>query len=201
MSPAVRAASPPTAVIGCWAVSVAAGAYLLITPRPTDREPSSLSPYSVAAYLRDVAPADAQDVRVNGLYGSGHSGAWQFVAHVTWRDASGALAGGTTNLPILAGGSAVESNFGPSRIEREHRVGWPIADLDDVLDSFDKVDAALAFVEFEPTTADAVVTACVGNRAAPASCVVRRRDARVVSRDSAHLVDDPLLGPLAVRRA
>ena len=200
MSPAPRPVSPPKAVVGCWAVSVAAGVYLVITPTGSTREPSALSPYSVAAYLREVAPDDARDVRVNGLYGSGHGGAWQFIAHLTWREPEGEIAGGTTNLPILAGGNSIQSSFDAERLDHEHAIAWSLDDLDSVLDSFDDVDAPLAMVEFEPTGTSAVITHCGGDRTEPAACEVRQRDGDVVSRERIELTDEPLQGPLAVQR-
>lgn len=200
MTPVARPASPPRAVVGCWAISVAAGVFLVATPWSLDREPSALSPYSVAAYLTRVAPAGARDVRVNGLYGSGHGGAWQFVAHVTWRDSSGEIAGGTTNLPILAGGSALASAFDVERLKQEHTIGWSVEAIDSVLDTFDDVDASLALIEFEPTGHDAVITQCAATRSGTGSCQTLGRNARVLSRASAELTDDPLAGPLAVQR-
>ena len=104
MTPAARRPGVPRAIAATWALSALLGGIAVgvaaARPKP---QPRTLSPRTVARYLTDIAPAARADVRVNGIYGSGHAGAWQFVAHVTWRTADGTIDGGVTNLPILAG--------------------------------------------------------------------------------------------------
>lgn len=104
MTPAARRPGVPRMVVMTWALSaLLGGAAVGVAATRPEPLPRTLSPYTVARYLTDIAPAARDDVRVNGIYGSGHRGAWQFVAHVTWRAADGTIDGGVTNLPLLAG--------------------------------------------------------------------------------------------------
>jgi hypothetical protein len=180
---------------------VAAGAVLLaVGPVAPAREPAELSPYSLAAYLQRVAGPGARDVRVNGFYGSGHSGAWQFVAHLTWRDATGAVRGGTTNLPQLAGSEALISAAEPDRLTREQAHGWTLNAVDDVLDRLDAVSSRLAMVELEIDSSGHGDVLFCRAPASHARCETRSSSGHRVAAFRARLVDEPLSGALSVHR-
>lgn len=191
-------------VVGCWTLSVVAGAALLAVgptaPRP---EPSELSPYSLAAYLTRVAGPDARQVRVNGVYGSGHSGAWQFTAHLSWRDADGLVQGGTTELPGLAGNPALQSDFDSERLGVEQEVGWSMSDLDRALDRLSGVNDRLAMLELEirPDGSGDVVACRSAGTDDTATCRSVDRDARTGERFDARLTDEPHANALSVRRS
>lgn len=203
MSPTPRPARAPTLVAGCWALSVVSGAALLAVgptePRP---EPAELSPYSLAAYLQRIAGPQAQPVRVNGVYGSGHAGGWQFTAHLSWRDPTGAVRGGTTKLPQLAGTPAVASDFSTERLEAEQRIGWTMTELDAALDKLTGVNDPLAMLELEirPEGSGNVVSCHADATAAPASCRSVRRDGDLGPLVSGRLTDAPLADALSVQR-
>jgi hypothetical protein len=191
-------------VAGCWSLSVVAGAALLAVgptaPRP---EPAELSPYSLAAYLTRVAGPDAQQVRVNGVYGSGHSGAWQFTAHLSWRDADGAVQGGTTELPGLAGNPALQSDFDSERLQVEQEIGWSMSDLDRALDRLSGVNDRLAMLELEirgDGSGDVIACRSAGTEQA-GTCRSVDRNARTGERFAARLTDEPLANALSVRRS
>ena len=112
----------PRLIAGSWTASVLTGAALLaLGAHPARPEPDALSPYSLAAYLRRLAGPAATDIRINGVYGSGHHGAWQFVAALTWRTPEGTITGGTTSLPQLAGAPTLTQHL-------RHRPPQPGAD-------------------------------------------------------------------------
>jgi hypothetical protein len=167
-----------------------------------DPQPRTLSPRTVTRYLADITPAARDDVRVNGIYGSGHNGAWQFVAHVTWRTADGTIDGGVTNLPVLAGEPPWDSPVDPSRFPNEHRVGWTLNDLASVLARVESTDDDLALVELEVTEARDSVIACHAVRDdVLGRCVERDRQRREMRRFYTQLTDDPLGQATAVQRA
>lgn len=194
--------SPPGVVVACWAGAVVAGAALLVIgPTAPRREPAALSPYSLAAHLRRVAGPEAKDVRVNGVYGSGRAGAWQFVAHITWVDATGGVRGGSTTLPQRAGQSPFSSDLDDARLRAEHRIGWSVAQLDVVLDRMSDVRSPLAMIELEiaPIGSSDLVE-CHGTAAA-ARCTARRRDGSTENRFVDRLIMLPSGDALSVRRA
>src|SRR4051794_37641138 len=127
----VRPVAPPRWVSGAWALSVLAGGAFLLVGTAESSEPTGLAPATVSRYLEDAADPAARDIRVNGLYGSGHVGAWQFVAHITWHDAAGGIHGGTVTLPQQAGRPAVRSEFDDQRLSREEAIGWRLQRLND----------------------------------------------------------------------
>jgi len=195
-----RAGHAPRPVIGCWAVSAIAGLALVgLGPHPT-REPNALSPYSLAGYLHRAAGPDARDIRVNSFYGSGHHGAWQFIAHLTWRTPDGQIAGGVTSLPELASAAAWDSNFDGDRLVTEQQLGWTLDTLDRVLDAFDSVDAPLAMLNLDIVTGQsAEVVHCHSRSGRSGTCEARGQDGR---RRTFHdeLLDEPLLGAASVQR-
>lgn len=203
MTPAARRPGVPRAIAVTWALSALLGgiAVGIAAARP-EPQPRTLSPRTVARYLAEIVPAARDDVRVNGIYGSGHTGAWQFVAHVTWRTADSTIDGGVTNLPILAGEPPWDSPVDQSTFPHEHEIGWTLDQLADVLRRVTDADADLAMVELEVTEARDSVIACHGRRAdLLGHCIERDRQGRELRRFHAHLTDDPLGQATAVQRA
>src|SRR5438270_242487 len=133
MTLAARTAQAPRWVTACWAVAAVGGAVLVLSSSPTQASQHTLGPSTLASYLQRVVGPHAHEVRVNGVYGSAHDGAWQFVAHLTWRDAAGSIHGGTTDLPTLAGAATLPSEFGDGRLSAEEDIGWSLHTLDLVL--------------------------------------------------------------------
>lgn len=127
MRPRARVPAPPVQVRMTWAASLASGLLLIgLGPVPRAPLPDGLVPATVTRYLEEMLPTDARNVRLNNLYGSGHSGAWQFKAHVTWRDGANAIHGGATNLPQLVGAGPVDLEFDETKLEREEQIGWTL---------------------------------------------------------------------------
>jgi hypothetical protein len=197
-----RPHAAPRVVIGCWAASLAVGALLLaVGPNAPAREPTELGPYSLAAYLERVVGPDARDVRVNSFYGSGHSGGWQFVAHVTWLDTGGVVRGGTTSLPQLAGSEPLVSEADSGRLVKEQQIGWTLDDVDNVLDRLDHLDARFALLELEiPESGRGDLVFCRAE-SSDGQCEARSRAGQRTRQFADRLSDEPLLGALAVQRA
>ena len=202
MNPAPRPHTAPALVAGCWTLSVLSGAALVaIGPTEPRPEPDSLSPYSLAAYLRGVADPDARQVRVNGLYGSGHAGAWQVTAHISWLDPTGGVQGGTTTLPQLAGTATLDTDLDTSRLQAEHDIGWSMQDLDAALDRLDGVSDPLAMLELEilPDGSGRVLS-CRSASPGPATCQLASRDRDVRPTGGETLTDIPAGGALSIQR-
>jgi hypothetical protein len=201
---APRPTRAPALIAGCWSLSVVAGAALLavgpVAPRP---EPAELSPYSLAAYLSRVAGTDARDIRVNGVYGSGHGGAWQFTAHLSWFDADGVVRGGTTTLPQLAGSDPLQSDLDDARLQAEQDIGWSLADLDAALDQLSGVSDPLAMLELEilPDGAGDVTSCHSTAPGVAARCRTISRDGELGPAFADELTDSPLADALSVQRA
>lgn len=203
MRPSARRPGVPRAIAVVWALSVLLGgtAVGVAAARP-EPQPRTLSPRTVARYLAGIAPAGRDDVRVNGIYGSGHAGAWQFVAHLTWRTADGSIDGGVTNLPILAGEPPWTSPVDPSTFSHEHEIGWTLDQVADVLARAEGADDDLAMVELEVTATRDSVVACHGRRADQVGrCVERDRNGNRLRQFDTPLTDDPLGQATAVQRA
>ena len=202
MRPAARRPGVPRGIAVTWALATLVGGITVgVAAARPEPQPRTLSPRTVARYLAGIAPAPRDDVRVNGVYGSGHSGAWQFVAHVTWRNADGMIDGGVTNLPVLAGEPAWGSPIDRSRFDSEHAMGWTVDELATVLARLDDTDDDLELVELEITAVRESVIACHGRRADMLGhCVERDRRGREVRTFDAPLTDDPLGQALAVQR-
>jgi hypothetical protein len=203
MTPAARRPGVPRAIAVTWALSALLGGVTVgVAAARPEPQPRTLSPRTVTRYLAEITPAARDDVRVNGIYGSGHKGAWQFVAHVTWRTADGAIDGGVTNLPILAGEPPWASPVDSSRFPDEHGIGWTLDDLASVLARVESTDDHLALVELEVTATRDSVIACHAARAdALGRCIERDRRGREVQRFDAYLTDNPLGQATAVERA
>lgn len=203
MSLTPRPVRAPVLIRGCWALSVVSGAALLAVgptaPRP---EPTSLSPYSLAAYLSRAAAPDAQQIRVNGVYGSGHDGAWQFTAHLSWRDPTGTVGGGTTTLPQQAGSAALDSDVDADKLEAEQEIGWTLTELDAALDKLTGISDRLAMIELEIRgDGSGQAVSCHSPAVdAEAACRRVRRDGELGPTFPGTLTDSPLGEALSVRR-
>jgi hypothetical protein len=203
VTPAVRGLGVPRAVAAAWALSALLGgtAVGVVATRP-EPQPRTLSPRTAARYLAEIVPAPRADVRVNGIYGSGHTGAWQFVAHVTWRTADGTIDGGVTDLPILAGGDPLDSPVDPATFPHEHEIGWTLDQLDAVLRHVGDVDADLAMVELEVTATRDTVIACHSRRGeALGHCTERARNGKRLRQFDQRLTDEPFGQATAVQRS
>lgn len=201
MTPEARRRAVPRAVVLSWVLStLLGGSVVAATVAGSAAQPRTLSPTTLAGYLAEVAPARADDVRVNGVYGSGHSGAWQFVAHLTWRDED-VIRGGVTNLPALAGGAAVDSPVDESSLAAEHEIGWTLRQLNAVLSRLEGTDDALAMLELEiTTTRDSFIACHSARRASTGYCTEHQRTGDVIRRFSAALSDEPSGDAHSVRR-
>lgn len=194
-----RPFATPRIVISSWLVFVLTGA-ALVAQAAWEPELSALQPATLDRYLARVAAPDARDIRVNGVYGSGHGGAWQFVAHVTWRTAAGRVEGGNTTLPQRAGSPAVTSDFGPTRLQDEEDRGWSLSDLRTTLRDLPGVGDPLAMLALEiPTGETGTVVSCRAAEAGPADCATRTRTGHV-SRFGDGLTNRPELDALSVQR-
>ena len=202
MTPRPRPTRAPRCITACWGLSVLAGAALgLLGPHPAQPELQSLSPFTVTSYLQRIAGPDARDIRVNGLYGSGHQGAWQFVAHLTWRTADDEVAGGTTSLPQLAGQRALDSAFSADRLTTEEQLGWTLNELDALLDKTSGSDDDLALVDLEiPLTGHPSLISCHAHHDNQGHCQSRRRSGRRIESTSEMLLDQPELAGISVQR-
>lgn len=220
LGPAPRPSRPPRPVVACWVLAVAAGGALIgITgahhlSKSGQGSTVGLAPSTVASYLTAAAGPDAREVRINGVYGSGHDGAWQFVAHLTWRDPAGRLESATTQLPEQAGIHTPDPSLTGSRLTDEQRIGWTPAQLDAALAADPNLDRApLASLELQTADTDAALTTCTASTAShagtaavpasasgvPAGCVTQRRDG-TRNRFTDTLRDSPAGGPLSVQR-
>lgn len=220
--PGPRPARPPRPVIACWAFGLAAGAVLIgLTGAHHLTGPggqtAGLAPSTLARYLQAAAPPGASDVRINGVYGSGHAGAWQFVAHLSWRTPSGQLQSATTQLPQQAGTSTPDPSLAGARLADEQRIGWTPAQLQAALAADPSLDSAvLGSLELQTADADSTLTTCtpIGGPVPPvsgaagdgalgagqaSSCVTQRPDGSR-SRFADVLRDSPAGGPLSVQR-
>lgn len=204
-----RRRRPPQWVHGCWAASVLAGAALLAGAGAPTRAAGPAAapalaggpavPATVAGALARAAGADPGQVRVNGLYGSGHGGAWRFIAHLSWPGPGGSLRGGTVLLPDQ--GAAGPDTMDPATLDVEHRRGWTLGQLSAALAALPRPAAPLALVDLEITGGSADLVACQAGRPGPGSCQQRGRDGRVLRAFTDQLADRTDAGPLAVQRA
>lgn len=208
MTPSLRAARPPRWVIGSWLVSVLAGAALLIGagggagPRPG----TALDPATLVGYLQRSAPPDAAALRINAAYGSGHGGAWQFVAHLSWLAADGSVHGGTVELP-QQGGGVTEDPPGTPALRDEQRLGWTPAELSGALRMGGGttrgrgMPQALAMLELEIGASHSGLVGCHGRAADAAACAEHIRSGKQIRTFSDRLLDHASAGPLSVQRA
>jgi hypothetical protein len=152
-------------------------------------------------YLADAAGSGVSDIRVNGVYGSGRHGAWQFVAHLTWRQRDGSVGGGIVSLPQYAGAPAADSPFTAGRLANEERAGWTLPQLRDRTTGLPGTDATLALLELEITPSnDGTLTFCSATRIGSARCIGEMRDGRR-RLFTANVALSSENGPLSVHRA
>ncbi|HEX8001330.1 MAG TPA: hypothetical protein VF519_01395 [Mycobacteriales bacterium] len=175
-------------VVAAGVVAISGGPLVGI---PDALRQDGLTARTLARLLADATPEGATDVRVNGFYGSAHEGTWQFVAHLTWREADGAVHGGGTELPQNGGQPPIPSDLSEDELAREHRIGWTVTRLRHALRDVEIGDADLAMIELEitPEKKPSVVL-CSADRTDPAATCVERDDrGRVVRRFTDQLVD------------
>jgi hypothetical protein len=169
---------------------------LLLNPA-TAETTVGLAPSTVTGYLRAAAPV-TDEIRVNGIYGSGHRGAWQFVAHITWRDGI-SIKGGTVNLPQLAGQPALTSEAGEARLTFEHGIGWSLDRLDGALEHIGGVSDGVAVVELElPQSGIASLVSCHASQPGPAVCRQQGDSAAGPREFRGTLTDEPFRDALSV---
>lgn len=187
-------------------LAVAAGAILLsgasVVAVPDALRSDGLTARTLARLLGNATPDGATDVRVNGFYGSSHEGAWQFVAHLTWREADGAIHGGSTELPQNGGQPPIPSNLSDDELAREHQIGWTVSRLRPALRDVDIADADMAMIalEIKPEATPTVVVCSSGRTDPAAACVERDDRGRVVRRFTDRLVDVPGWDAISVQR-
>lgn len=202
MKPAPRPVRPPARMLAAATGVVAISGGTLVGIPDVLRQ-DGLTARTIAQLLTSAVPTDARDVRVNGVYGSAHKGTWQFVASLTWRTADGTIGGGTTELPQHGGQPPIPSEFGPERLEHEHRIGWTIARLRHAMRHIDIGNEPLAMVELEITADEQpTVLACsaAGTESA-ASCTEYDANGDVTRRFTDRLVDVYGLDAVSVQRA
>ena len=147
MKPAPRPVRPPNTLLSVAAGIVNISGVALFAGAPVTSSDSGLSPRTIARHLANTAPVGARDVRISGVYGSGHRGTWQFTGFVTWVDALGATQGGGTELPQNGGQPVIDIGFSAERLATEHRIGWTTDQVERALSGFGDLDAGLAMVE------------------------------------------------------
>lgn len=202
MRPAPRPVGPPTRLLSVVAGAVTiSGAALVGVPDAAVE--SGLTAHTVARALGDAVPPSIHDLRVNGVYGSEHKGTWQFVAHMTWRGADGAVHGGSTELPQNGGQKLVASELTQDQLNHEEQMGWTIDQLAHALRKMDVDGATLAMVDLEITANEgSTLVACSAAAAAgAASCAQYDTTGEVSKRFRDRLLDVPELNAISVQRA
>ena len=160
-----------------------------------------LTARTIARLLVAATPDGATDVRVNNVYGSAHEGTWQFLAHLTWREADGSVHGGATELPQNGGQPPIPSELTQDRLEQEHRIGWTITRLRRALHGADIGEVALAMMELAITPdKPATVVVCAADNAGIATCTERNDRGHVTRRFTDRLVDLPGWDAISVQR-
>lgn len=202
MRPAPRPVRPPAQMLAAAAgiVAISGGALVGV---PDSRRADGLTPQTIAHFLTGAVPPGARDVRVNGVYGSGHKGTWQVIASFTWREADGSIEGGTTQLPQRGGQPPLASEFPQERQQLEHSIGWSLQRLDKALRHVDVGSAALAMIELAITADEgATLIACSApGTEAEASCAEYGADGDVDRRFADRLLDVSGLEAVSVQRA
>lgn len=197
-----RAGLPRGLALGSAVASSVCGLVLVVAgPTVSAPAPRGLVPATVVDHVLRQLPADSRNIHFNGLYGSGHTGAWEFVAHLTWRDGMGRLHGGRVNLPETAGQAPLNSSFGLTRLQQEERIGWKPNTLARILRQLPQGEAPLALVEFVPDAGLRVapVVHCSGPGAGVAGCTGLHSSGGPL-RFSDELVEVPAGRALSVQR-
>jgi hypothetical protein len=201
VTPAPRPAHPPARLLAVAAGIVAISGGALVAVPNAGGVDSGLSPRTVARHLAASAPPGARDVRIGGVYGSGHRGTWQFTGFLTWRNASGAIDGGSTELPQQGGQPALDMSFTPERLTSEHAIGLTAKDTTQVLSGIDDLDAELAMLEIAITTDGMTIVSCTAlSTASQAACAGYDQSGRVQRRFDDRLFEVPGLDGLSVQR-
>lgn len=202
MNAAARPVRPPERLLGvAFGVVAVCGAALVAVPSAGGSD-SGLSPRTIARHLANTAPAGAHDVRISGVYGSGHRGTWQFTGFVTWLDGTGATRGGATELPQHGGQPTIDLGFPAERLATEHRIGWTSRQVERALSGFRDLDAGLAMVEIAVTVEATTVIGCAAaSTDVGTTCAQFDSRGRVVRRFTDRLVDVHGLDAISVQRA
>jgi len=191
-----RLVRPPRVVVGAWGVGTLTGALLLVLPAGV-AVPQAQAPADLAEGLARVMPPGAHDVRVDYVYDSGHDGVWQSGAHLTWRDASGALRGG-----FVVGLAPPATQPATATLRAEHANGVPLAALAQLAARVPAPPGALQLWDLEgPDSGPLTLVACAAPAPGPGGCVAATSPGRPLGRWADTLVDDPAQRELSVARA
>jgi hypothetical protein len=165
--------------------------------------PAGLTPSTVVDQLSRIVPDAASGVRINNVYGSGHGGAWQFVAHLSWHGRDGSLRGGAAVLPQRAGQPPLDTRFPASRLAVEEKIGWTLDELSSATADLPATSAPLAMLEYAPTpeTHDALTYCRASGTGVTARCVRRDGAGDRSGAFTNRLTDDPSRDELSVQRA
>jgi hypothetical protein len=179
MNAAARPVRPPERLLGlAFGVVAVSGAALVAVPS-TGSADAGLSPRTVARHLAAAAPRAARDVRISGVYGSGHRGTWQFTGFLTWRDPSGTIQGGSTELPQHGGQPAIDLTFTAERLSSEHALGLTASGIQRALSGVDHLDFELAMVELAITADGMTAVSCTAESTeTDAACIEYDRSGR-----------------------
>ena len=201
MNAAARPVRPPGRLLAvAFGVVAVCGAALVAVPS-TGSADTGLSPRTVARHLAAAAPRGARDVRISGIYGSGHRGTWQFTGFVTWRDDSGAIHGGGTELPQNGGQPTIDLDLGAERLATEHVIGWTERRVARALSGVRDVDAELAMVSLEMLPTSVTLVGCsAASTSASARCGTFDDKGRVTASFTDRLVEHPGEDAVSVKR-
>lgn len=193
MRPAPRPVRPPSRFLSIAAGIVTVSGVALFAGAPVASSDSGLSPRTIARHLANTAPAGAREVRISGVYGSGHRGTWQFTGFVTWQDEAGTVQGGGTELPQNGGQPSIDLGFSAERLATEHRIGWTTRRVEQALSGFRDLDAGLAMIEIAITAEATTVIGCAAaSTDVTATCASFDLRGRVIDRFADRLLDTGL---------
>jgi hypothetical protein len=202
MRPAPRPVRPPNRLLSIAAAVVTLSGVALFAGAPSASSDSGLSPRTIARHLANTAPAGANDVRISGVYGSGHRGTWQFTGFVTWLDPAGTIQGGGTELPQNGGQPAIDLQFTAEQLATEHRIGWTAGQVEQALSGFRDLDASLAMVDISITDESSTVVGCAATSTdVTARCAQFDSRGPVVRQFTDRLVEIPGTDAISVQRA
>jgi hypothetical protein len=201
VTPAPRPVRPPRRLLAVVAGVVGVGGTALVAIPSAGGADSGLSPHTVARHLAAAAPAGARDVRISGIYGSGHRGTWQFTGFITWLDPSGTIQGGGTELPQNGGQPTIDLDLSTDRLATEHAIGWTEGRVARALSGVRDIDAELAMVELELLPDSVTLVGCSAtSTSTTARCVALNDDARLTSSFTDRLVERPGQDAVSVQR-
>jgi hypothetical protein len=201
VTPSPRPDRPPARLLAVAAAIVAISGAALVAVPSAGGVDSGLSPHTVARHLAAAAPPGARDVRISGVYGSGHRGTWQFTGFITWRDAAGTLQGGGTELPQNGGQPTVDLDVSAERIATEHAIGWTERRTARALSGVHDIDAELAMVSLEILPGVVTVVGCsAASTSTPARCATFDDRGRVTRSFTDRLVEHAGQDAISVQR-